>query len=184
MYYKEIDIKGTSSGYLYFVDKDHPLKWDTFGRVHLHRHIMSIKLGRWLEREEHVHHIDEDKLNNTPSNLEVLTNSEHTKRHNIAKILKGILCPICNRTFTPKRTSVIYCSSTCASSSQQRIIIDKDTLQREIWDYPLSTLSIKYGISDTALKKKAVSYGCTMPPPRFHVKSLVDKEHIRKEYNL
>ena len=46
-----------------------------------HRVVAEQKLGRPLEKGEVVHHIDGDKLNNHPDNLEVLTNSQHTKHH-------------------------------------------------------------------------------------------------------
>lgn len=52
----------------------------TDGRFY-HRIVMEEKLGRKLHAWENVHHIDENKFNNHPDNLEVLTNSEHRKLH-------------------------------------------------------------------------------------------------------
>lgn len=73
-YKKEIYIReGLNEGYRYFCDKDHPLARGNSGMVLLHRHIASTKLNRWLLPGEVVHHIDHNKLNNDPSNLEVLT---------------------------------------------------------------------------------------------------------------
>jgi len=46
-----------------------------------HRYIMSKHLGRELSRYEHVHHIDENKLNNNISNLVILSQSEHARHH-------------------------------------------------------------------------------------------------------
>ena len=46
-----------------------------------HRYVMEQSMGRKLHRDEHVHHIDGNKLNNDPHNLQVLTASEHTKLH-------------------------------------------------------------------------------------------------------
>lgn len=46
-----------------------------------HRVVMERLLGRKLERWEHVHHINEDGLDNRPENLEVLTVQEHTSHH-------------------------------------------------------------------------------------------------------
>lgn len=42
----------------------------------------SIK-GRKLKPNEVAHHIDENKLNNSPDNLQVMTNSEHARLHAI-----------------------------------------------------------------------------------------------------
>ncbi len=46
-----------------------------------HRLVMERFLGRKLLTEEQVHHIDRDTLNNSPSNLQVLSRSEHLKIH-------------------------------------------------------------------------------------------------------
>lgn len=49
--------------------------------VYEHRWVMEQLKGRPLERHEHVHHIDGDKTNNSPINLEVLDWSTHTSHH-------------------------------------------------------------------------------------------------------
>lgn len=46
-----------------------------------HRYIMEQFLGRKLNRNELVHHIDGNRLNNAIENLEIMTLSEHTKMH-------------------------------------------------------------------------------------------------------
>jgi len=46
-----------------------------------HRRVMKEKLDRPLKPSEDVHHIDEDKSNNAPSNLEVVDHAEHTREH-------------------------------------------------------------------------------------------------------
>jgi hypothetical protein len=43
----------------------------------LHRIIAAAKLGRALKKEEDVHHLDGNKLNFSPENLEVLGHREH-----------------------------------------------------------------------------------------------------------
>jgi len=48
----------------------------------IHRLVIEAVLGRELSIQEHVHHIDSNKLNNTPDNLEIVGNSEHIKLHN------------------------------------------------------------------------------------------------------
>lgn len=46
-----------------------------------HRVVMERFLGRKLTPEEHIHHIDGDTLNNSPSNLQIVSRSEHLKIH-------------------------------------------------------------------------------------------------------
>jgi hypothetical protein len=52
------------------------------GRVYeWSRVVMAGVLGRDLAPDEHVHHVNEDKADDRPENLEVLTPPEHQRRH-------------------------------------------------------------------------------------------------------
>ena len=48
-----------------------------------YRLVAASKIGRPLARTEIVHHIDGDVTNNTPDNLEVMSQSEHINRHRL-----------------------------------------------------------------------------------------------------
>jgi hypothetical protein len=50
-------------------------------RPYLHRHLMEQKLGRPLNKNEHIHHKDGNPENNDINNLELTSNSEHGKIH-------------------------------------------------------------------------------------------------------
>ena len=50
-------------------------------RVDTHHHVMEEILGRKLAKDEVVHHLDGNKLNNDPSNLQVMTRAEHSRLH-------------------------------------------------------------------------------------------------------
>lgn len=70
-----------SNGYvLQRVGTGHHLA-DVRGYAYEHRVVAEQKLGRCLRDDEEVHHIDEDKQNNDPSNLEVVTSAEHGMKH-------------------------------------------------------------------------------------------------------
>ena len=58
----------------------HP-KADSSGYVMKHRLVMEKKLGRYLTKEEIIHHKDGDGHNNKISNLELTTRKKHFKNH-------------------------------------------------------------------------------------------------------
>lgn len=62
------------------------------------RYIMSVALGRYLTNEEEVDHIDDDKLNDVISNLQILTPKENRAK-NRTKTYVELLCPGCNTPF-------------------------------------------------------------------------------------
>lgn len=61
-------------------------KWHPFanakGYVSLHRLVAEAYLGRFLQSNEIVHHIDGNHRNNHWSNLSVMTQSDHATIHN------------------------------------------------------------------------------------------------------
>lgn len=69
-------------GYKLLLKKDHPHA-DSYGYIPEHRLVMENLIGRYLDPEEIVHHIDENKSNNHPNNLWLFDNrSDHTRFHN------------------------------------------------------------------------------------------------------
>jgi hypothetical protein len=68
-------------GYILREDKNHPLVTGS-GYVREHRLVMEKHIGRYLTKEEVVHHINDDKADNSITNLRLFTsNSEHTRYH-------------------------------------------------------------------------------------------------------
>lgn len=57
------------------------------GGRHEHRVVAEQKLGRPLLPGEVVHHIDGDKLNNAPANIEVFpSQAEHARHHMLQRL--------------------------------------------------------------------------------------------------
>jgi len=68
-------------GYISIYKPDHP-RASYNGYVKKHVLVMEEKLGRYLTKEEVVHHIDENIINNSPENLMLFpNNSEHIRLH-------------------------------------------------------------------------------------------------------
>ena len=59
---------------------DHPYA-NSRGYIYEHRFVMEQKLGRFLEPQEKVHHINRDGKDNRPENLQVVTDKEHIDIH-------------------------------------------------------------------------------------------------------
>ena len=62
-------------------DQAKPTTYRKLHNRHAHRVIAEQIIGRPLRPGEIVHHIDGDKHNNSPSNLQVMTQSEHIALH-------------------------------------------------------------------------------------------------------
>jgi len=80
-----------SNGYILVrVGVEHPMA-DVRGYAYEHRLIAQASAGRVLRDDEHVHHINEDKSDNRPENLEIVTFAEHRLRHRTAD--RGLRLP-------------------------------------------------------------------------------------------
>lgn len=71
-------------GYVMLLNPDHPRK---VGGSYVYEHILVVEkhLGRYLTKNEHIHHINGVKDDNRIENLQVVTPSEHRKIHSTIK---------------------------------------------------------------------------------------------------
>lgn len=116
-----------SGGYIYCrTEPLHP-KANSKGLYPEHRVVMENYIGRPLLDEEDVHHKNEDKTDNRIENLEILTKSEHSKKHNLVKEKIIITCK-CGTIFelSPhqyrlqikrNKSGQVFCSRSCASKN-------------------------------------------------------------------
>lgn len=68
-------------GYVMVLRKDHPFAQKPNFRISEHRLEMEKKIGRYLKKEEHVHHLNGIKDDNRIENLVLITKSEHSSIH-------------------------------------------------------------------------------------------------------
>lgn len=72
-------------GYVRIYFPSHP-KADKRGWILEHDLIMECNLGRWLDNNEVVHHINGIKDDNRLKNLQLMTRSEHAKLHRLERL--------------------------------------------------------------------------------------------------
>lgn len=70
-----------SRGYIKVLCPGHPRASKHQHYIYMHIVIAEQTLGRRLNQDEVVHHINGDKSDNRPENLKVMTRSEHIKLH-------------------------------------------------------------------------------------------------------
>lgn len=114
-------------GYLYCRTSPMHPRANANGLYPLHRVNAENKIGRLLNEDEVVHHIDEDKSNNSSDNLEVMTQSQHAKIHSPIRQDVILKCDNCQKTFAVKphlaklrlrrnKSKKIFCSRSCGAT--------------------------------------------------------------------
>jgi hypothetical protein len=153
------------NGRLVFCDMEHPLCYKS-GFVYYHRHQASLKLGRWLHSDEHVHHIDGDIDNNSIGNLQLVTCSDHAKIHSHNRDSsckkKQVVCLFCGKIFEGDKNRK-HCSIGCAHRHYEKLKINTDKEIQELIllvnKMSLRDIAKIYGVSDVAVKKRCKKLG-------------------------
>lgn len=126
--------------YNYAVVKKHPHA-TKHGYVLHHRIIMENHLGRLLNSNEVVHHINGNKKDNRIKNLEVHDKIDHIKSHvrQRGRRMINLICPECGKEFTReirqthlrKSSKWTACSPFCRGKFSRKIQLQGVTKQVE-----------------------------------------------------
>ena len=109
-------------GYVLIYSPNHPNK-DKQGYVREHRLVVEREIGRYLMKDEVIHHKNGLKNDNRLLNLEVISNQEHSQIHQrkrmeiFRKLRIEKKCPNCGKDFSvPQSLSRIKtCSKSCGA---------------------------------------------------------------------
>lgn len=153
-------------GYLYVYQPTHPMA-NKAGKVYVHRYVAQTFYGIVLTSDLVVHHKDENKLNNEPSNLEIMTYEEHGRHHHEA-VREERLCSFCGEIYlTSESSNQRFCSQVCAKLDSRRFEITKESLQSLIDTYPVYVVGRLLGVSDVAIHKRCRRLGVVKKPQGF-----------------
>lgn len=134
------------------------------GYIYEHIYVATKEIGRPLNPDEVVHHLDHDRSNNDVSNLIVLSRSHHAKLHHWLRCfiatkslkLNSKNCEICGKRL---RVTLKYCTHKCYLKGIARNIPTKETLMKDIKTHKsISSIGRYYGVSDNAVRKWLKKY--------------------------
>lgn len=93
------------------------------------RYLMATRLGRLLGEKEQVDHIDNNKMNDSYENLQILTQKENLDKSRKPAVLVSLVCPNCGVSFVRERrqTHIVKggkletcCSRSCSGKYQHK----------------------------------------------------------------
>jgi hypothetical protein len=154
-----------------FFDPDHPLARKN-GMVSLGRHVLSVKLGRWIAPRDIVRYLDGNPQNISPENLELATRAMMAYLVYATRSVE-LKCPVCGNTFrvSPShKDRRIYDSERFRHIAERRFDIQPDELRRLVWEMPTQQVAKLYGVSDKAIEKRCQALGISKPPRGYWAK--------------
>jgi hypothetical protein len=172
------------NGYRVVFMPEHPAcmssdNWKGF--VYEHIVIAEKFLGRRMGGDEVCHHLNGIRDDNRPTNILVLSRSQHTKLHawinkgapgyeNLRKNgvnsgkskgennhTKRVTCKVCRSILENNQKN--YCSNKCRAKGRRKVKRPSpSTLKKEMTEMSFLALGRKYGVSDNAVRKWARTY--------------------------
>lgn len=90
------------------------------------RFLMSVFLGRFLDRGEHVDHKNNVKSDDRIENLQILTQAENSKKSAKGRTMIDLICAFCGKSFQRekrqlKKTTIgHFCNKKCLSQQLKK----------------------------------------------------------------
>src|SRR5258706_11818606 len=158
-------VPKTINGHLYFWAPEHPLAGKSrssilFGLVKVARHIMSVKRGNWLRRNELVFFKDGDPTNIDPDNIQV-GNPPSNK--------VTLICPVCKNHYkvTPSLAKIrITDTRECYQTLTRKFSPTLEELWSLVWKHPQTDVAKMFNVQPRAkaVYKRCKELGVTLPP--------------------
>lgn len=153
----------TCNGYALVYVPDHPgrMKSGSYKNwEYEHRYVMEMELGRLLESHEIVHHLNDDRLDNRPENLVVMTRREHAALHYGNWPVNT--CPTCGKPIARKAKMCLECrrkkESVLPTTDDTDVI---DAIAMDVMENGFAAVARKLGSSATSLRKWLKRHGFT-----------------------
>jgi hypothetical protein len=183
-YSKNIKIKlDRQSGQLCFYDPSHPLARKN-GMVSLGRHILSVKLRRWLKPGEYAYYLDGNPQNTNPENLALSPLPELVK--SLTKHQAELVCPYCGEVFRVSKSHKerrVHCTNRCRSLHTRKFEVDREELEQLVWQMPTTEVAHLFGVSDKAVEKRCKLLNIQKPPRGYWAKlSAEELKQSRRGY--
>lgn len=193
----KIESYGSLNGYItiYVPSYPRPTSSNYDGWQYEHVFIKELELGRFLNSNECVHHLDGNRGNNHPSNLILMTKADHARIHkwiSMGKVHEVISekvfrCIICDAVVLGKKNK--YCSKKCvnAAYTTRKVNTVGLTLNKEILIDLLTEhknfleVGKKFNISDNAIRKWCKKFG--IPSSSSYWRNLNKKAHTPAKYH-
>ena len=167
-----------TNGYVLIYIPTHPraINSGSFkGYAYEHILVAENMIGRPLLAGDVVHHLDRNKLNNSPDNLLVLSGPMHSKLHGWLdkntiipseayqqRIDAG--CVRCKTCQTPIEYGYVYCSDGCQHQGTIRFERPtKEALEKLVWEKPTTEIAKDFQVSDSAIGKLCKQLGIEKP---------------------
>jgi len=149
-----------SNGYEWVYNPDHPAAM-AGGMLYIHRKVAYEKFGERALREV-VHHIDGNRINNAPENIELMmSNAEHIRLHHPwagGLPREEMTCATCGRVVA-KRGRRRYCSRRCVPIVCKATWPENDVLAALVLGHGYEAVGRSLGVSGAAVKKRMKKRG-------------------------